>query len=424
MPVQRLSLLLLLLLCVASPTLAAALASEPDTVNSSDSAAASVANTPPPPEGPKGVETKIIPLPVYATLPNEGATWGFMPVFMLYDHDSQRTKDIFAPSVSWNLIIHNTGTFRWYHYPSEDESFSFVMSGSTHVNWGGTTTWDVLPRDVGATTRQFYFRYGRNIFYRFFGMGPFTAEGDETSHTRLKGDLRYRVGKNIGPNWNVGIKVEAARDLVQAIGVPDLPLSTNAFPNAPGMGGSSIVSEGVDIRYDSRKDLDYADNGGYMDLAVAPVQGIASSPSYMDVSFEAKGLMKESDTIQGAARFYTSYVSSSRAPFYYQSELGGSYFMRGLQEDRYFDQGAWTVELEQRIRLFQTHIYGVTADWRVDPFFSVGQVFGEDGSILSNVKYAGGLGFRTWVRPNVLGRVDMGYAAEGLKFYVELGYPF
>jgi hypothetical protein len=60
----------------------------------------------------------------------------------------------------------------------------------------------------------------------------------------------------------------------------------------------------------------------------------------------------------------------------------------------------------------------------VDPFFSVGQVFGEDNGPFADVKYAGGLGFRAWVRPNVLGRVDVGYAAEGLKFYVELGYPF
>jgi hypothetical protein len=34
-----------------------------------------------------------------------------------------------------------------------------------------------------------------------------------------------------------------------------------------------------------------------------------------------------------------------------------------------------------------------------------------------------GLGFRAWVHPNILGRVDAAYGGEGLKFYVVLGYP-
>jgi hypothetical protein len=368
--------------------------------------------------------TKLIPLPVYATLPNEGSTWGFMPVFLIYDEETARTTDIIAPSVSWNLIIRYTGTVRWYKYPSDHESIAFIMSGSTHVNWGGLLTYDNIPPETGALTHQFYLRYGRSIFYRFFGIGPDTVVGDETSHTRLKGDLRYRIGKNFAPNWNIGAKIEIARDLVQSIAASALPLSTERFAGTPGMGGASILSEGIDIRYDTRKDLDYSLNGTYVDLAVSPVQGLSASPNFVTFLFEARQLIEETDGLQGGARLLTSWATSRNAPFYYQSLLGGSFLMRGFQEDRFVDQGAWTVELEQRIRLFQTHIYGVTADWRVDPFFSVGQVFGQTGGPFSNVKYAGGLGFRAWVRPNVLGRVDAGYGGEGLKFYVELGYPF
>jgi hypothetical protein len=40
------------------------------------------------------------------------------------------------------------------------------------------------------------------------------------------------------------------------------------------------------------------------------------------------------------------------------------------------------------------------------------------------VRVAGGLGFRAWVRPNVLGRVDVAYATDGIKAYVMLGYPY
>jgi len=35
-----------------------------------------------------------------------------------------------------------------------------------------------------------------------------------------------------------------------------------------------------------------------------------------------------------------------------------------------------------------------------------------------------GIGFRAVVRPNIVGRVDMGVGNEGLKMFVGLGYPF
>src|SRR5947209_539800 len=42
----------------------------------------------------KGTKTKVIPLPVYATQPNEGSTFGFMPVFLTVEKSNQRTETI------------------------------------------------------------------------------------------------------------------------------------------------------------------------------------------------------------------------------------------------------------------------------------------------------------------------------------------
>src|SRR5216684_1767582 len=63
-------------------------------------------------ECPGGLETRIVPLPVYAALPNEGDTFGVMPVFLRVCDANQRTDSIIAPSVTWNDVIHATGTFR------------------------------------------------------------------------------------------------------------------------------------------------------------------------------------------------------------------------------------------------------------------------------------------------------------------------
>src|SRR5206468_1376614 len=56
------------------------------------------------------VGTRVIPLPIYATLPNEGSTYGFMPVIMRVCEETGRTESIVAPSVSYNDTIHWTGT--------------------------------------------------------------------------------------------------------------------------------------------------------------------------------------------------------------------------------------------------------------------------------------------------------------------------
>jgi hypothetical protein len=66
----------------------------------------------------------------------------------------------------------------------------------------------------------------------------------------------------------------------------------------------------------------------------------------------------------------------------------------------------------------------VTADWRLDPFVGLGQVFGATDRALSHPRVAAGVGFRALVRPNVLGRVDVATGGEGWKVYVEIGYPY
>jgi hypothetical protein len=368
-------------------------------------------------------DTKLIPLPIYATLPDEGSTFGIMPIFLVVDKETERTTSIYAPSYSWNRIIGDSGTFRWFDYPNDHSSLTVTGGASTHVNWGGLVLWNNEPKADGSTTDNFFFRWGRNVFYEFFGIGPNTTLSDQTSHTRIKFDTWYRKGWNLG-HFNIGGRFEFARDIVEDITQPNLPSSTDVFPNAPGMGGSTVVIEALDVRYDSRPNGDYSEQGTYADLSVGPAQGVSKSPDYWVVSAESKALVEETDRLQGGIRVFTSYVTSPDVPFYHQSSLGGSFLMRGFTEDRFFDQGAWTIELEQRIRLFQTHIYGVTADWRVDPFLAIGQVWDGASGPFSNVKPAGGLGFRAWVRPNVVGRVDVAVAGEGVLTYVELGYPF
>ena len=134
-------------------------------------------------------------------------------------------------------------------------------------------------------------------------------------------------------------------------------------------------------------------------------------------------LVPEFSFLQGAARFYWMQVVGNDVPFYDQASLGGEVLFRGFPENRFIDMGAWEVEVEQRVKLFQTHIFGVVADWRIDPFVAAGQVYGQTAP-WEHVRVAAGAGLRMFIHPDILGRVDLAYAGEGLRAYVVLGYPY
>ena len=349
-----------------------------------------------------------------------------MPVIIRVCNKNGRTDSIYAPSISWNRSIETTGTFRMYQYPSDVQNFTFVGSVSTRVNWNALVIWQDLPQAKGKTTDEFILRLERSLFYRFFGLGPDTEADAESSYTRLHGYVSYRKGINLLHSFNIGVELDAARDIVQAIGVSGLPLSPDVFPTVQGMTGpgASILGQAIDFRYDSRPLLDYSERGFYSRLRLGIVEGLSGSPSFFRSQFQAKALIPEADWLQGGVRLFWNHVSSPNIPFFYKSSLGGAFLLRGFTADRFVDQGAWTIEIEQRIRLLQTHIYGVTGDWRVDPFIAVGQVYANPSDIFSHIRVTGGLGFRAFVRPNVLGRVDLAAGGEGLKTYVEIGYPF
>jgi hemolysin activation/secretion protein len=132
----------------------------------------------------------------------------------------------------------------------------------------------------------------------------------------------------------------------------------------------------------------------------------------------------ETARLSGAARLWVSAVSSGDAPFYQQSWLGGASLLRGFADGRFVARHAWTLDLEQRIRLLRTDVFGVITDWRIDPFVGVGQVFDRLSEVASRPRPTVGLGLRAFAHPNVVGRVDLAFAGEGLKIYVDVGYPY
>ena len=263
----------------------------------------------------------------------------------------------------------------------------------------------------------------RNIFYRYFGLGPDTTAAGESSYTRLYAVASARVGWNVTSDLNLAVYGELRGDHPQQPTSKGLPATQDVYPDAPGLGGAAFIRGGLALRYDTREERDYAPAGFAGELTGNVARGIEGVGVFGQLGATARVLVPEFSFLQGAARFYWMQVIGHDVPFYDQASLGGEVLFRGFQEDRFIDMGAWEVEAEQRLKVLQTHIFGVVADWRFDPFIAAGQVYGQ-ASPWSHVRVAGGAGLRMWIHPDILGRVDLAYGGEGLRAYVVLGYPY
>jgi hypothetical protein len=365
--------------------------------------------------------TKIIPLPVWATDPNEGSTYGAMPVFVHVCPDDQRTEWVLAPSVTWNSTIHLTGTVRLYAYPAPHQALTVILGGSTRI----ARRLVIMRQDLsGPWTDDSFMRIEHDAFARFYGLGPGSAEAHESTFTAEHAIASERRGLALPHHLNFGGTIGIDHEDVGRGGVKGLPQAEVAFADVPGMQRPSFIFwQGLDLRYDDRDGGDFAEQGMWADATIAVAEGLQGSPSFVRGDVQGRWLFPEYAFLSGALRVAYSGMSAPDAPFYLQSTLGGPFLLRGFSAGRFYATQMWTAELEQRVRAWRVHMFGVVADLHLDPFVTIGQVF-DHFSELNQPRVAAGVGVRAFVHPNIVGRIDMADGGEGLKIYVEIGYPF
>src|SRR5438132_6471343 len=195
--------------------------------------------------------------------------------------------------------------------------------------------WLALPIVPGVFTTELELRWQRIAFFRFFGLGPDTPESKESSYTRVRGHAFARHGLNLGGDWNAGLGLLFHTDAVQDLGVPGLPLSRRVFPSTtPGFGGSTIIGQTIDVRFDTRPNFENSERGLFANAAAGVIEGLSGSPAYVRGSVRVRALHPELGFIAGAARLDWTAVSTPQAPFYDQSPPGGAYLPRGFAEHR------------------------------------------------------------------------------------------
>jgi outer membrane protein assembly factor BamA len=370
-------------------------------------------------------ETEIIPLPVFATSRNGGNEYGVMPVFLMKEQN-EYVYGIIAPSVIYNG---NTGaniTFRYLGYPTLDQNYRIFINRSTGIDQEFTGEyWDIkfLDGRFRLYARATYFEDSQ---YRFFGLTELSREDAETNYANRELAPQVTLGYYLPHNFILSYGEKLRWVTLRRGKVDDLPYIKDDFPGLVGINGGAVWDRRVTLTYDSRDDEVYPSSGWLANLYGELDHGLTHNRVYTRVGLDGRTYISFDDqrfttVIKGAFE----YTGGKNVPYFDRSTIGGENSLRGFGTFRYYDDGFILLNVEERIRLFKLHIFGVWSDWQAAPFVDVGRVYSSfRKGFFNHYQVNPGVGFRAVVKPNVVGRVDFGYGKEGLTAFVGLDFPF
>jgi outer membrane protein assembly factor BamA len=374
------------------------------------------------------VKVVSIPLPVIASSPNEGITAGALTAFLLHNAKDE-VSTLIAPQVNYNKNFGTTGSLYGAFYPTPDRSFEINLSKSSTINDDyelkfRDKTW--LDRKLELNGFIFALSDGSS---RFFGFQSDSRKENESNYANVESGFNFSIGYDIAPNLQLVFGERFRHVRIKQGAIDMLPFIKDQFDDTiPGVNGFTTHAQRLALIYNSMDSRDMPTEGLYTRLSVeSSGKTLGSSNDYRHYEVEIKGYIpldeeKRFIAVQRAAYFQTL---GPAVPFLERSILGGETTLRGYGRNRFIDSCYLLINLEQRIRLFRWTIFNVNADWEVAPFVDLGAVMPSLSDIRTrSFEFNPGLGLRAVVRPNIVGRVDIGFGKDGPAVFVGLGYPF
>jgi hypothetical protein len=369
-----------------------------------------------------------IPLPVIASSPNEGITSGALTAFLLHDKRDEVTTMI-APQLTYNEHFGVTGSLYGAYCPDSDRNIEVNLSQSGRVNHD----YELKIRDTTLLDKKlelngFFYKLSDGSA-RFFGFNASSPLQMETNYADDEFGYTVSAGYRFGRHLQV-ILGDRFRDVhIGAGAFRALPQIRDRFTPATvaGIDGFTTHALKLSLSYSTLDHRDTPTYGGYARISFEPtVRALGGASDYRHYEVEAKGFMPLPDKrFISVFRVMYNQTLGNDVPFLEQSILGGESTLRGYGRNRFIDNSFLLVNLEERIRLARWELFGVTADWELAPFIDMGAVMDSlQKANRSDFEFNPGIGFRAVVRPNIIGRIDVGVGKDGPAVFVGLGYPF
>lgn len=374
------------------------------------------------------VKLVTVPLPVIASSPNEGITLGALSA-LLFHNKNDEISTLLAPQVNYNTNFGVTASLYGALYPSPDRSIEFNVSQSSKVNHDyELKIRDTTQMDKKLEINAFAFKLSDGSS-RFFGFQAKSPLQHETNYANDEVGFNISAGYNFARYFQI-VLGDRFRDVTIRPGaVSKVPYIKDRFSEltVPGIHGFTAHAPRLAIIHSTLDNRDVPTYGGYVKLSVeSSFKALGSDADYRHYEAEVKGYFPlDKARYISVVRFVYNQTLGHDVPFLEQSILGGETTLRGYGRNRFIDNSYFLCNLEERIRLFRWEIFNVTADWEVAPFLDMGAVMESlDKATIRNFELNPGIGFRAIVRPNIVGRVDLGIGKDGPAIFVGLGYPF
>ncbi|HEV8540462.1 MAG TPA: BamA/TamA family outer membrane protein, partial [Nitrospiraceae bacterium] len=327
-----------------------------------------------------------IPLPAFAYNRNETYYIGaLMPI--LKSNDKKQINDIYAPQYLYNQFVGHSGTLNYYGYHGDTGQYRMI------VNWAEKVqrNIDFSYKDLGAGGGRFIIggqgNYFRNPFSRFFGFGnsaPLYAESNFTAR-EIVGNVY--IGLNISPDFSI-LLTERYRDVKIEQGIiPSLPDTQVAFASASGVEGAQIFGTRLTFLYDTRDSQLTPIKGSYVNFSTEFNTNVQhDEPNrWLRFTLDARHLFPhDGDSkifvvrlfIDGVMR--TDRTVTRTVPFYERPTLGGETTLRAFGLNRYIDDSAYLLNIEERILVMKRLFFEHEIDLEIAPTLDVGRVLDLD----------------------------------------------
>ena len=394
----------------------------------------------------------FIPIPEIITDPNEGNTFGLLGV-VLFTDDNDEIKYMFAPDIQYNETKGVYPTLRFFGYPTAERRYSIVAGKSTTRDedyegefrdsfWDGRAFVEAFGIYEADSTERFYgfgnddeddvVVRGKTPLQRKRSLCRQTADEEcESNYTGVNAGGWIKPAFYVLPHVHLSYRMRIRQMEIEEGQVDSIPGIDRLHPVTRTRGLETAVywAHQFAVTYDSRDATDIPTRGA---LALAYVEGadqrLGSETSFVKFGLEWRDFIpfRESSNPILALRALADWISGDRdTPFWEQSSLGGRRTLRAYGGDRFIDFNRSLLQAELRTRVWQRRMFGVNAEFSIDPFVEAGQVFRHlSDAPLSDPHWAYGVGFRGVVRPQIVGFVDVGAGSEGLAVFTGVNYPF
>jgi hypothetical protein len=359
-------------------------------------------------------------LPALSVNPNSGVTWGILPVWILTS-SSHTIEHIIAPMVTENKFFGPAFHGTYYYYPSADSKFRAVLEKASRVNGRAALRYE----DEGFLNDRCVFKADSNLEEdgtpRFYGLGPTSPEGKESSYRLKEGLAQTELGVKVREDWRMSLGWEFRRTEV----LPGFIPTPAAFDTSL-LATSNYSLPRIGLSRDTRDHVSTPNRGSLTELYTEfSRRALGSDASFQRYGGQWRLYVPESQAWTTALHAQSTWSDGQSLPFTALTTLGGPQSLRGFPEGRFQDRGAVFGNVEERWTVHSVSVVNTLTEFQVAPFLDVGTVFSRPQAAQAKyVQPVVGMAMRAVVKPTVVGRVEVGTSREGPATFMGIDYPF